>query len=185
MNQYPNAASGLKKIFMGQILAIVSVVLMVIPILNIVGIILLIACCVLDLIGINEAAKDSDGYGKALSFTIANIVISIIEIFLDSESVLYQLLEIASSVCSLAILYYICTTTADLLRRKGAYQIADEGDRVWNINKICLIISVVCSALAIVPIINIIAVLALLAVALVSIYASIIYIIFLKKKQLN
>lgn len=179
MFQYPNAASGLKKIFTSQILAIVGAVMMILPPINIIDLIIALVAVVLDFIGVLEASKDDDGYRKALSYTIAQFIASLILIFLPNGNVVYRLVELAGSVFGLMVLYHICHTTSKLLRLQHANDIASQGDRVWNINIKCLIITAVCTFLCFIPFINIIAVPVLLVTAIVNIYACILYIIFI------
>lgn len=180
MVQYPNAASGLKKIFLAQIIAIVGAILCIIPVTNIVGLILALVSTVFYFLGIMEAAKDSEGYGSALTFTIVEFVLGLMSLFLRSVPILGKLIDLAGDVCSIVVLYYICKTTSGLLRNINCNHFAADGDRVWNINKTCLIITAICTVLAIIPLINLIAALILIVIVIVQIYSGIIYIIFLK-----
>lgn len=180
MGNYPNAAQGLKMIFWAAIAAIISAVVSVIPILGIIGAIAVIVCGIISFLGVRKASADDEGYHKALVYTIANIVIGIIQIFTDDIMIVGTLVGIAGSIVSLMVTYYICITTAKILRNVGSDAIADKGIKVWNIIKICTIISVICSFLSIIPIINIIAAVIAVVVAIVMIVAEIMYLIFLK-----
>lgn len=181
MNNYPNAANGLKKIFYSQLLAIAGVILCVIPLINIAGMIILIASVILEIIGIKEAAKDDEGYGNAFLLTIANLALTVIQLPFDSNGVVYKLIDIANDVIQVVILYLICKTTSMLLRRMNNGLLADKGDKVIKINIYCIIISFVCGILSIIPIINILAAIAMIVVLIVSIYAAVVYVIFLKQ----
>ena len=66
MNQYPNAAAGLRLMFIGQILTIVGALLIWVPI---VGPLIGIAGTALELVGIYKAGEDDENYRGALRHT--------------------------------------------------------------------------------------------------------------------
>lgn len=180
MVRYPNAASGIKKVFLAKVIAIVGVVLAFIPLLGIfLGLGCSIAACILNIMGIMEASKDDEGYHSALVFTVASVIVSAIKVFVSSGSAFAKVLSYADDIFQILVLFYVCTTTARLLGNAGNMALSAKGDRVWNINKTCLIIIVVCAVLAFIPLVNILAALTSIIVALVMLYASIVYLVFL------
>lgn len=179
MFHFPNAASGLKKIFIGQMLSIAGTLLMLVPIINIVGLFAILASVIMNFIGVMDAAKDDPGYRKALSYTIIQFLLSLLQIFLEENSIVFRLVDLAGSVFGLMVLYHICHTTAKLLRLQHSNDIAAEGRRVWDINIKCLAAAVLCTLICFIPFVNIIAVLALVVIAIVNVYAAILYIIFI------
>lgn len=179
MFQFPNAASGLKKIFIGQMLAIAGTLLMFVPLINIVGLFAVLASVIMNFIGIMDAAKDDAGYRKALSYTIIQFLLSLLQFFLVENSIVYRLVDLADSIFGLMVLYHICHTTAKLLRFQHANDIAAEGRRVWDINIKCIAAAVLCTLICFIPLVNIIAALALIVIAIVTIYAAVLYIIFI------
>lgn len=179
MVKYPNAASGLKKVFLAKMIGIIGAVLAIMPFVGgYFSLVCSIAACIFNVMGILEASKDHDGYRTALSFTVAGLVISVINTFVDL-AVLQSILGLAESVCEVAVLYYICRSTSYLLRNMSNFALAGKGDHVWDINKICLIIIAVCFVLAFVPILNILAALTSVVVLVVTVYAGIVYLVFL------
>ena len=169
MVKYPNAASGIKKVFLAKIIGVIGVPLAFIPGI---GALLLMTCTVAATIfnvwGILEASKDHNGYQTALVFTVADLIFSIASV-----------LSFAGNVMNIAVLYYICKSTGDLLRDVKNYGLANKGDHVWNVNKTCLIVMAVCLVVAFIPILNILAAITSLIVAVVTIYASVVYLIYL------
>lgn len=154
MVKYPNAASGIKKVFLAKIIGVIGVPLAFIPGI---GALLLMTCTVAATIfnvwGILEASKDHNAISSVLSF--------------------------AGNVMNIAVLYYICKSTGDLLRDVKNYGLANKGDHVWNVNKTCLIVMAVCLVVAFIPILNILAAFTTLVVLVVTIYASVVYLIYL------
>ena len=168
MVKYPNAASGIKKVFLAKIIGVIGVPLAFIPGI---GALLLMTCTVAATIfnvwGILEASKDHNGYQTALVFTV-----------IDNNAI-SSVLSFAGNVMNIAVLYYICKSTGDLLRDVKNYGLANKGDHVWNVNKTCLIVMAVCLVVAFIPILNILAAFTTLVVLVVTIYASVVYLIYL------
>ncbi len=179
MSNYPEASQGLRKMFIAEIGAIFATIIGIIPIIGIIGAIAAIVFAVISIIGLNQAGKEIEGCKKALYLTIANIVVNL----LGNIKVLSGICGIVDAIISLAIVYFVCTSVAAVLQSEGHAGVAAKGQKVWNINLVCTIISVICSILAIIPLINIIAGIITFIVAIVSIYAAILYLIFLKQSS--
>ncbi len=88
MVKYPNAASGIKKVFLAKIIGVIGVPLAFIPGI---GALLLMTCTVAATIfnvwGILEASKDHNGYQTALVFTVADLIFSIVDTFIDNNAI--------------------------------------------------------------------------------------------------
>lgn len=128
MVKYPNAASGIKKVFLAKIIGVIGVPLAFIPGI---GALLLMTCTVAATIfnvwGILEASKDHNGYQTALVFTVADLIFSIVDTFIDNNAI-SSVLSFAGNVMNIAVLYYICKSTGDLLRDVKNYGLANKGD---------------------------------------------------------
>lgn len=179
MVKYPNAASGIKKMFLSRMVGIIGVVLAFIPSIGpFFTLVCAIAATIFNVWGILEASKDHNGYQTALVFTVAELIFTVVRTFI-SDGAVSSVLAFAGDVMEIAVLYYICKTTGELLRDLKNYGLADKGDRVWNINKTCLIIMALCLVVAFIPILNILAAITSLIVAVVTIYAAVVYLIYL------
>lgn len=179
MVKYPNAASGIKKMFLSRMVGIIGVVLAFIPFIGpFFTLVCAVAATIFNVWGILEASKDHNGYQTALVFTVADLIFTVVRTFI-SDGAVSSVLAFAGDVMEIAVLYYICKTTGELLRDLKNYGLADKGDRVWNINKTCLIIMALCLVVAFIPILNILAALTSLIVAVVTIYAAVVYLIYL------
>ena len=179
MVKYPNAASGIKKMFLSRMVGIIGVVLAFIPSIGpFFTLVCAIAATIFNVWGILEASKDHNGYQTALVFTVADLIFTVVRTFI-SDGAISSVLAFAGDVMEIAVLYYICKTTGELLSDLKNYGLADKGDRVWNINKTCLIIMALCLVVAFIPILNILAAITSLIVAVVTIYAAVVYLIYL------
>lgn len=179
MVKYPNAASGIKKMFLSRMVGIIGVVLAFTPSIGpFFTLVCAIAATIFNVWGILEASKDHNGYQTALVFTVADLIFTVVRTFI-SDGAVSSVLAFAGDVMEIAVLYYICKTTGELLRDLKNYGLADKGDRVWNINKTCLIIMALCLVVAFIPILNILAAITSLIVAVVTIYAAVVYLIYL------
>ena len=88
MVKYPNAASGIKKVFLAKIIGVIGVPLAFIPGI---GTLLVMTCTIAATIfnvwGILEASKDHNGYQTALVFTLADLIFSIVDTFIDNTAI--------------------------------------------------------------------------------------------------
>ena len=171
--KYPNASGGLKLMFTGEILTIVGVVLTVIligPILTLIG-------GIMSLVGLYRARQDDEGYNTAFILSIVSIVLDFVGVFFDGIG--ECLISIISSIIALAIMYYVCTTTSNLLHSVGEESIAARGRTVLNINIICTIISVVLSVLAYVPLLSVLTVIGAVIIIIAVLIGYILYLMFL------
>ena len=167
MERYPMAADGLHTMFNGQILAIVGVVLFFIPL---VGSVLAIVGGILYIVGMYKAREEDEGYRTAFILSIVNLVVNLLPGTLG---------EIASTVVGLLVVYFVCTTTARLLREVDADDVADLGMRVWTINLMCAVASVVISVLVLISF-SLGAVLAM-ALVVVELVGGVLYLVFLSR----
>ncbi len=180
MGNYSEAGQGLKKMFIAQIGIIVCSVLMIIPIINIIAMIGSIVFMVISIVGLNQAGKEIEGCKTAFILTIVNLIVSIVGAFFKT-GILYTLFSVATSVLSLLVAYYVCTSVAAVMNQIGAADVAAKGITVWKFNLVCYIILIVASVLALIPIINIIAGIVAIITSIVAIVAEILYMIFLNK----
>ena len=179
MRQYPNAAEGLRLMFIGQILAIVSVVLLWVPF---VGALLSLAAIVAVLAGIYKAGMDDENYRGALAFAAVNLLISLVFSVLQVMQIsglLADVLDVASDILSLLMVYVVCNTTSNLLHSLGNETLSQRGQTIIKIYAVCTVISIVCRVLGIIPIINIAAKLVSVVAALVQLVGGIMFILFL------
>ena len=175
MKSYPMAADGLKLMFYGEIISLIGIFL---SLVSVVGVILCIVGPVLTAYGLFKAAGDDEGYRTAFYLTIAEVVVNLISAFFKSGGIVKSLLSI---VVGLAIVYYVCTTTANLLHAVGQEQQSAKGRTVWLIYLICALVSVVVQILAIVPILNILAAAIGIIMLIVQLVGYILYLVFLYK----
>lgn len=185
MNNYPNAANGLKMMFWAQIVSIFAAIFSSIPLIGVIGSLAGIACYVITIMGVYVAGKDDEGFKKAFILTIAALGLSLVSVILSFipivGGILSSIVGIITSVIGLIVKFYIITTIAGILRNIGANDVADKGRTVWNAVMFCTIAGAIISLLMLIPIINIIASVFVVIVAIVEIIAAILYLIYLYK----
>lgn len=174
MQNYPNAAGGLKLLFIAEILAIIGAVLGLVPV---VGSVLAIISLILVLVGLYKAGADDQAYKTAFIIGIVNLVVGIVSAFFGS-GVFATILTIVSAVLDLAVVYYVINTTGNLARSMGHDELSAKGNTVWKLYLICAVASIVIALLSFVPVLA--AALAIV-LAIVQIVAYILYLIFLNK----
>ncbi len=184
MSQYPNAAVGVKKIFTSQIISIIAALIMIIPLIGpLVGCILAIVGFVFYIMGLKKAGEDDEGYNKAVTYVIINIVIAVVSALVSwipfVGAIISSLLSVVSSVINLVILNTVITTTSGLLSNVGSAELAEKGKSIWKMYLICTVISVVCDLLALIPILGTIAGGVAVVAAIALIVAMVRYMLFL------
>lgn len=177
--RYPNAAQGLKLMFLGQILMIVSSFFFLIPIL---GLVLLAAAEVLELLGIYTAGKDDENYRGALVFAAALLAAGLISGLLQ-PGFLSSLLGLASSVLNFLVVFSVCNTTSNLLHSVGQEALSQRGALVVKIFAACTAVSLLCQLLSIIPIVNIAAALVSGIAGLVMVVGYVMYLLFLNNSS--
>lgn len=173
--RYPNAASGLRLMFLGQILMIVGVLLAWVPL---VGALLIIAAPVVELLGVYKAGDDDENYRGALVFVALVLMVNFISGF-KGEGFFGSILDMASEILSLLVVFSVCNTTSNLLHSIGQEELSQRGGTVIKIYTACTAISIVCRVLGIIPIINIAAALVAGVSGLVMVVGYVMYLLFL------
>ena len=138
--RYPNAFSGIKKIWLAEILmliaAVMGIVLIVILALNVsmdgdavvvsdavlgaVGAITIVAALIalvafiLNLVGLVAARKDDEAFKTALLVTLLGIAASIISSVWSKSVRLVKVMDVVTSLCNLFASYYVLTGIANL-----------------------------------------------------------------------
>ena len=171
----PNAARGLKWLFIAQILTLISAPLMAIAI----GSLTALAATVLNLVGLYTATHDDAGYFPALYAEIASLVISVLSgSFVQRGSVAYSLLSVVSVVLSLFIVYRVITTALNLLDGRDG-TLALRGSYVINIYVICTLVAIVCMVLILIPLVDLLAAVVSIVAAIAMVVGYVFYLLFL------
>lgn len=174
-SRYPNAAAGMRLLFISQILVIVGSLLLWVPF---VGSLLAVAAAVLEILGIYKAGADDENYRGALLFAAAVLVVGVISGFVKS-GFLANLLDVVSSILTLLMVYSVCNTTSNLLHSVGDEVLSERGQTVIKIFAVCTVVSIVCRVLGVIPIINIAAVLVSIVAAIALVVGYVMYLVFL------
>ena len=169
----PNAAKGLKWMFIAQILTLISVPLMAIAI----GGLTALAATVLNLVGLYTATHDDAGYFPALYAEIANLVISVLSNAFHN-GILTAVLSVVSEALCLFIVYQVITTTLNLLDGRNG-TLALRGGYVIRIYMVCTLVAVVCMVLSVIPIVDILAAVVSLVAAIAMVVGYVFYLMFL------
>lgn len=173
MRNYPNAAQGLYKVFLSQILMIIGVLTAFI----LIGGIVALVGQVLYLVGLYQAKQDDEGYAGAFSLAIISLIVSFLGGFFG-DSLMGNLFSLISSILGFVILYLVCSTTALLVGSLGFDALARQGYIVWMINLVCTIVSVICGILQLVPVLNLLTIPVLLVTAIASLVGGVMFILF-------
>lgn len=159
MMTYPNAAAGLKTVYQARLVGLISIVLVIVPIVQVLAVAAMLIAGFLALVGLAQCRKDDKGYRTAFNMVIAglvtNLAASLVSAYAGAEGfagICSNILSIATDVLSLASLYFVCITTNRLLKEVAAAEnLIDRGIVVWKLNVVCTVILLVCYLLRMIP----------------------------------
>lgn len=159
MMTYPHAAAGLKTVYQARLVGLISIVLVIVPIVQVLAVAAMLIAGFLALVGLAQCRKDDKGYRTAFNMVIAglvtNLAASLVSAYAGAEGVAgicSNILSIATDVLSLASLYFVCITTNRLLKEVAAAEnLIDRGIVVWKLNVVCTVILLVCYLLRMIP----------------------------------
>ncbi len=159
MMTYPNAAAGLKTVYQARLVGLISIVLVIVPIVQVLAVAAMLIAGFLALVGLAQCRKDDKGYHTAFNMVIAglvtNLAASLVSAYAGAEGfagICGNILSIATDVLSLASLYFVCITTNRLLKETAAAgNLIDRGIVVWKLNVVCTVILLVCYLLRMIP----------------------------------
>lgn len=159
MMTYPNAAAGLKTVYQARLVGLISIVLVIVPIVQVLAVAAMLIAGFLALVGLAQCRKDDKGYRTAFNMVIAglvtNLAASLVSAYAGAEGfagICGNILSIATDVLSLASLYFVCITTNRLLKEVAAAEnLIDRGIVVWKLNLVCTVIVIVCYLLRMIP----------------------------------
>ena len=142
--RFPNAFSGVKKIWLAELLmllaAVIGIVLLVVVIGNttvvdntvivneaaietptaILGLgaaLIALIAFILNLVGLIKARKDDDGFSIALIVTMLGIIASVISSIWSNNQGLTRWMDAIKSICNLFASYYVLTGIANLAEK--------------------------------------------------------------------
>ena len=156
---YPHAAAGLKTVYQARLVGLISIVLVIVPIVQVLAVAAMLIAGFLALVGLAQCRKDDKGYRTAFNMVIAglvtNLAASLVSAYAGAEGfagICSNILSIATDVLSLASLYFVCITTNRLLKETaGPEKLIDRGIVVWKLNVVCTVILLVCYLLRMIP----------------------------------
>lgn len=180
MNNYVNAGTGLKKVYIAEVGTLVCTILAFIPIINILAAVAALVFVVISLVGLYQAGKDIPGCKTAFILTIVSSVCSLLGYF---GGIISTLISIVTTVLSFLVMYYVCTSVAEVMNSIQQPDIAQRGQTVWKISLGCSIASVVFQLLVLIPGFAIIATIASVVVAIISIVNVVLFMLFLGKSS--
>lgn len=156
---YPHAAAGLKTVYQARLVGLISIVLVIVPIVQVLAVAAMLIAGFLALVGLAQCRKDDKSYRIAFNMIIASLVTdlstNLVSAYAGTEGfagICGNILSIATDVLSLASLYFVCITTNRLLKETAAAEnLIDRGIVVWKLNVVCTVILLVCYLLQMIP----------------------------------
>lgn len=180
MEYYYNAGPGIKKMYIASIGIVICLVASLLPFISIFAIVAMLVLAILNMIGLYQAGKYISGCRTAFILTIANIFVGIIEKFFEG-TFLESIIGIGGAVLEILIVYYMCTSIAEVMNQIGADSVAQKGYTVWKITLVCNIVMIVFGVLVIIPGFQGIALIGILLSTIAMLVAAILQMTFLSQ----
>ncbi|NBI68153.1 hypothetical protein D1646_15340 [Pseudoflavonifractor sp. 60] len=181
MGDTREVSNGLHLIYLGNVVAIIAALCMLlailVPLLAVLIIFAVLIGGIISLVGLARLRDLHGDYMIALIATIAGIVCSLLA---NKETFFGSFMNLAQSVCSLLQLYFVVRGTNSFLTERGFYSQAAMGDRAWKWQVISIVINVAAFLLIITVILLPLGFILTLANLVVSIIALVFYLTYLK-----
>ena len=167
---YPNAYSGVKKVFTAQILILVGAILAFIvavagamattdgtpsevaggaaigagALASVTAILMFIAF-IINLVGLHQAGKDGNNFKTAFRLAIAGIVVSVIQGILNAmgSETAASGVQIVSDLLSILVMIYVIYGIIDIAKRIGDEKLEKKGRTLLTFITVLMIISIV------------------------------------------
>ena len=176
-DDFKTAGSGLRTVFIGELVSIAAIFLVWIPFL---GIIAALAGGIIVLVGLNSAGPAHPGFKNAFYMAVAVVILNVVSAF-TGAGFLTGLLNVAVPIVSFLETYFICVASGELLLAKGDDSQADRAALIWKLYAACMLVGIVCTLVAWIPVLNLLAGVVNVVVAIVELVAGILLFIFLYK----
>lgn len=164
--KFPNALSGVKKIFLAELLAMIGTVLMVVAlilgviagmkedlvgfggatIVAIVAGVLLVISYILNIVGVSKASKDNPAFKTAMYAIVFGMIYSIITTTFSSaveKSGLQEFSSLILDLINLVTMLFIVTGIRNLAEKLGDRAMIAKGERIMKIAYVMEIIILV------------------------------------------
>lgn len=180
MYSYTKAALGLKFMFWSRLISVIFSVMTLIMRYYlegvIIGAIVILVCGIVDAVGLFLVSREIDECKNAFWALMIGTVLSLFK----NES---NIINIAASIASLVMLYYILIPISRILKTRGFRGVASLGNIIWKLQLAFILIPIGSIFLALIPIVNIVVLLVLSALGIGSIAVNIAYMVFLFKSS--
>lgn len=145
-DNYVIAGTALRTMFIGQLVVIVGSLLG--GVAGVAGTVVSLVGSGLVFYGIFSARTAHVGYRYALYAQAVSLVCNLIGSLLPEEqTTVLTVLSIIITVADPVALYFICSTSAQLLAQRGENTLADRGNLVWKISVACFVVDLACVAM--------------------------------------
>lgn len=150
------AASGIKKVWLAQILTVLGLVCVILGlaleksntaltgVFGLAGIVLVLACAVLEIVGLGIASKAHENYKNAFILVIGFVAVTVILGVLDATVLKGKINNYAddfiTDILELLVAMYVIRGTMDLLTGKGENALAARGSAVLTVLSISLLL---------------------------------------------
>lgn len=177
---YNIAGRGLKRMFTGEVVALIGLVVLLIPAFGITGLVAVLVGGIMAIVGLWGAREAHENYRRAFVMLVAGGVLTILGA-IAGDGGAGTLFDVLDSIAGMFQVYFVCNATSELLRELGHEDEARSGDLVWKANAGCYAALIAVTVLALFA--QTLALVLTIITGLVGIAIGVIYVVFLYKSQ--
>ena len=143
MGDTREVSNGLHLIYLGNVVAIIAALCMLLAILvPLLAVLIIFAVLIGGIISLVGLARLRDLHGDYMIALIATVVGIACGLLANNETFFGNLMNFVQSVCNLAQVYFVVRGTNSFLTERGFYAQVMMGDRAWKWQLICIAVSV-------------------------------------------
>ncbi len=211
--KFLNAADGVKKIFTAEILSLFATIFLVIATLfgvvtvagisvdsadgffvsvagaavfGLASVVLFVIAYILNLVGVNKAAKDEPAFKIALYAIIIGLIITVVSSFLPSNASFRNVIQIISDIANLVITLYVVQGIRNLAVKLDNSEMDKKGESIFKV-MICIyaliIIAKVITAIVSNNVTVTISLVLIIIAGILNVVQYILYLIYLNKAK--
>lgn len=177
---YNIAGRGLKRMFTGEVVALIGLVVLLIPAFGITGLVAVLVGGIMAIVGLWGAREAHGNYKRAFVILVAGEVLSVLGTVAGGGGA-GTLFGVLGSVAGMFQVYFVCNATSELLRELGHEDEVRSGALVWKANAGCCLALIAVRVLALFD--QTLALVLTIITGLVGTVIGVIYVVFLYKSQ--
>ena len=175
--KFPNAATGVRKIFTAQVLSLISSIAMIIAlillivtgaaanansdggvlaagmgtlVLMLASFILILIAAIMSLVGIIQAAKDEGAFKTALYAIIISLVAAVVAAIFSSNGTVQGICQVVQNIMSIAVTVFVITGIINLADQLNNAEVSQKGTNLMKVIVCVYVLALIASVVSLI-----------------------------------